>query len=462
MQQTKVFLVEDNFLIGNDIMLKLQNIGYVANKPISSAEKALQEIEKFAPDIALLDIQLRGEMDGIELATIIKNKYKIPVVFLTAYSNHKILDKAKLSDPFGYVIKPYSLRELRVTVEMALYKYKIEQQLVTSEQRHRIISELSSDFFYSLICDSADNLSFEWISKAFQRVTSYSKKEVENFNTWISHIYSHDQVILKDAIGKLLKNESVSIEYRIYNKMGKIIWINDRLKPIYDESQNKVIRIFGAVQDITKRKLAEIKLEKSYLKIKNVFCDTVMALASAMELRDQYIGGHLRKVAALSSAIAEKLGLSEDEVEGIRITGLLHDIGKIKIPGEILNKPRKLTSYEYNFIKEHPQTGYDILNEVDFPWPVAQTVLQHHEKLDGSGYPNGLKGSEIILPAKIIIVADVVSAMCSSRPYRGELGIEAALQKIENGKGTLYDSKIVDACVDLFENDNFTLNEKPN
>ncbi len=177
---------------------------------------------------------------------------------------------------------------------------------------------------------------------------------------------------------------------------------------------------------------------------------TVVALARTLEMRDPYTAGHQIKVAQLAMAIAEVLQLPPDQVEGIHLAGVVHDIGKIYIPAEILSKPGKLTDLEFNFIRSHPQRGYDILKEIEFPWPVAQMVLQHHERMNGSGYPQGLREPDIMLEARILAVADVVEAMSAYRPYRPALGIEAALEEIDRNRNTLYDPRVVDACLVLF------------
>lgn len=175
------------------------------------------------------------------------------------------------------------------------------------------------------------------------------------------------------------------------------------------------------------------------------------------EMRDPYTAGHQRRVAKLSVAIAKELGLAQVTIEAIEVAATVHDIGKIQIPSEILTKPTKLTNLEYEIIKNHPQAGYDILKDVNFSYPIAKIILQHHEKIDGSGYPNKLKGNEILLEAKIISVADVVEAMASHRPYRASLGIDFALEKIEKYKGVWYEEHIVDACIKLFKEQNYTL-----
>jgi len=206
----------------------------------------------------------------------------------------------------------------------------------------------------------------------------------------------------------------------------------------------------GNVVDITRQKQAEDNMRKAITRLHLVLEHTIYAFASTIEKRDPYTAGHQKRVAQLARAIAKEMGLSREECVGIYMTGLIHDIGKISVPTDILSKPSRLTNAEFEILKEHPRVGYDILKEVDFPWPLADMVLQHHERMDGSGYPQGLKDGEILLGARILAVADVVEAMASHRPYRPALGIDAALEEIQQGKGTLYDPQVVDTCTRLF------------
>jgi putative nucleotidyltransferase with HDIG domain len=182
---------------------------------------------------------------------------------------------------------------------------------------------------------------------------------------------------------------------------------------------------------------------------------TVQAVATALEMRDAYTAGHQRHVADLAAAIAREIALPEQQIEGIYLAALIHDIGKINIPAEILSKPNKLSPLEYQMMQTHVQTGYDIIKGISFPWPIGQIILQHHERLDGSGYPNHLKGEAILIEARVLAVADVIDAMRSHRPYRAALGLDAALDEIEKGKGKLYDPAAVDACVGLFRSKGF-------
>jgi response regulator RpfG family c-di-GMP phosphodiesterase len=192
------------------------------------------------------------------------------------------------------------------------------------------------------------------------------------------------------------------------------------------------------------------QLKAGQRKLRETMDGIIRVLGQTVEVRDPYTAGHQRRVAKLASAMAEKLGLSQDMIRGVRMAGEIHDLGKISLPAEILSKPTKLTSLEFGLIKLHPQTGYDILKEIDFSQPIAEEVYQHHERMDGSGYPRGLKGNEILIEARILAVADVVEAMNSHRPYRPALGLEKALAEIEMNRGVLYDPSAVDACLHLF------------
>ncbi|MEA3471491.1 MAG: HD-GYP domain-containing protein, partial [Thermodesulfobacteriota bacterium] len=210
-----------------------------------------------------------------------------------------------------------------------------------------------------------------------------------------------------------------------------------------------------ASHDMTKRMQAENSMKQSLSELQGALEKTVDCLISAFEMRDPYTTGHQRRVAQLTRAIAQEMDFTADEIQCIHLASLVHDIGKIHIPIEILSKPTKLTDTEFGIIKMHSQVGYEILKKADFPWPIDKIIFQHHERLNGQGYPQGLKKDEIILEAQILAVADVVEAMSSHRPYRPALGIEIAIEEILANKGILYNAEVVDICVDLFRNKNF-------
>jgi PAS domain S-box-containing protein/putative nucleotidyltransferase with HDIG domain len=233
-------------------------------------------------------------------------------------------------------------------------------------------------------------------------------------------------------------------------------WFETFKSPLFDANED-VVGTVGMARDITDRKQADDALSQSAEKVKKGLVGTIVAMSKMVEARDPYTAGHQLNVAKLSKAIAQEMGLDSDQIEGIRTGATIHDIGKIHLPAEILSKPTKLTEIEFELVKTHCQIGYDILKDIEFPWLVADIAYQHHERLDGSGYPQGLKGDEICLEARIVAVADVVEAMSSHRPYRPSLGIDAALEEIQAHKGSLYDKEAVDICVTLFNEKKFSL-----
>ncbi len=319
MKKKQILIVEDERIVAEDIKISLQKLGYSVPGTAISGEEAVKKAEDMQPDLVLMDTVLGGEMDGIEASALIRSRFGIPVVFLTACSDQKTLKKAKITEPFGYIIKPYENKDLQTAVEVALYKRKMENML---KKREKI-------------------------------------------------------------------------------------------------------------------------LQKNLIK-------TVKALALAIEMRDIYTAGHQRKVSNLACHIAEEMGLPEEHVDGLRMAGHVHDIGTMQILPETLIKPDHLSQFESYMVKMHPQFGYDILKAIEFPYPVAQIVLQHHERMDGSGYPAGLLGGNILPEARILAVADIVEAMSSPRSYRAALGIKTALEEISKDKGILYDPEVVDACLKLF------------
>jgi putative nucleotidyltransferase with HDIG domain len=198
------------------------------------------------------------------------------------------------------------------------------------------------------------------------------------------------------------------------------------------------------------------EIEQALRKLRKSMSGIIKAMSLAVESRDSYTAGHQHRVSQLSSAIALEMGLSDERVEGIRLAGIVHDLGKIAVPAEILSKPGKITDFEYEIIKNHTRVGYDILKDIEFPWPIADIVLHHHERLNGSGYPFGLEGENILVGARIIAVADVVEAMASHRPYRPALGLYIALEEVKKNRGILYDADVADACLSLFNNKKFS------
>jgi len=244
-------------------------------------------------------------------------------------------------------------------------------------------------------------------------------------------------------------------EFRFLLKDGSVRFVESQGSVIKDEN-GKVTNVIVVSRDVTGRKNAEEQLLRNFNNLQKTFKGTIQAMAAVVEIRDPYTAGHQKKVSNLAQAIAQEMGLQKDTVDTIRMAGVIHDIGKISVPSEILSKPGILTNIELSLIRVHSKSGYDILKDVELPYPIAEMVLQHHERLDGSGYPQGLKGDDILLETKIIAVADVVEAISSHRPYRPALGIDVALEEIEKNAGVLYGREAVDACLRLFREKGFT------
>lgn len=237
---------------------------------------------------------------------------------------------------------------------------------------------------------------------------------------------------------------------------GSTFWGSVSARAV-EGSDDRLAYVDGTVSDVTRRKTATEKLQASLERLGRMTDSTVSAMSLLVDQRDPYTAGHQRQVAQLAGAIARDMGLSEDTVRCVRTAAMLHDIGKMCVPSEILTKPGSISDMEYNLIKSHPRVGADILGTIDFPWPVAEVVLQHHERLNGTGYPDGLMGAEIRLESRIIAVADVVDAMSSHRPYRPAVGTDAALDLVERSAGSLFDPEVVRSCLRLFRQEGFTL-----
>ena len=239
-----------------------------------------------------------------------------------------------------------------------------------------------------------------------------------------------------------------------FRKHGGPIWLECRFVPYQHEAERHLLFLFS---DVSKRKRVEEENAVYVEKMQSALMQTVAAVTRLSEMRDPYTARHEQRVGRLAAAIGGELGLDSRRLEGLRMAGYLHDVGKMNIPAEILSKPGKLTVAEFSLVKEHAAAGYDVLKHIEFPWPVALTALQHHERLDGSGYPNGLKGAEICLEARVVAVADVVESMSSHRPYRPAFDIGQALAEVERGRGARFDADAVDACIRLFREKDYRL-----
>jgi PAS domain S-box-containing protein/putative nucleotidyltransferase with HDIG domain len=319
------------------------------------------------------------------------------------------------------------------------------------EERYQALFERSRDAVY--IHDIDGN--FTDVNVAWLKMTGYEKADILKLKLFA--FLPQDQIsVVMEATGELINNGvSKFHEFKLKRKDGSFVDVEATSFLIH--RQGKPVAVMGIARDITERKKSEEELRKINERLQKAMTGAVETISMMSELRDPYTAGHQYQVARLSAAIAEELGLPEKKVSAIRMAGTLHDIGKVSIPSEILSKPGQLSKIEMDMIRSHPKVGMEILKSIDFPFPICKYVVEHHERMDGSGYPSGLKGEEISIEARILAVADVVSAMGSHRHYRPALGIERALEEITKNKSTLYDPAVVDACLTLFTQKGFNL-----
>lgn len=324
MAKTRILIVEDEAITAKDIQMTLQDLGYEVAGTAASGEEAIQKAAEHKPALVLMDIRLQGEMDGIEAASRIRSSLDVPVVYLTAHSDKATLERAKITEPFGYILKPFEERELHSNIEMALYKHKTER-----------------------------------------------------------------------------------------------------------------------------------KLKENYSQLQDTFASIIEAIEKMIQVSAPVVNKHQQKVTQLSCAIAQEMEIQEDDIEGIRLASRIHDVGLLGIPSHILCTPKELMREEFLLYSSHTEIGFDILKDISFPFPIATMVLQHHEMMDGSGFPAGLKEKEIFFGSRILSLANAITVMISGRFNLPPITAGEAMEKIKAEKGAKYSAPVVEACVRLFTEKGF-------
>jgi response regulator RpfG family c-di-GMP phosphodiesterase len=493
---THVLIVEDHEENRTLLKLLLEANGYRVTAAGDGLE-ALAAAQRDPPDAIVSDV-LMPNMDGFALcrAWMQDEALKtIPFIFYSAtYVRTEDQQFALAQGAVRYLIKPVEaevfLRELRAVLQQwaghaapapaaplddltssALHKSalarkvedKVEQleatnrRLQESEARFRSLAEMSSDFYWE--SDAGRRLTLRTSAGRKSSTVSASERDAQirerrrdipsylsaDGPGWPAHraVLDAHQPFREFELSRLDSDGTV----RFFSISGD---------PVFDAS-GAFTGYRGVGTDISDKKRAEEQIQRHLAQIQIAFMSTVQVVTTLGEMRDPYTAGHQRRVAEIAVAIGAELGFDAHRQEGLRVAGYLHDVGKIRIPSEILSKPGKLSPAELQLVQGHAQASYDVLKGVEFPWPVAEVVLQHHERMDGSGYPQRLKGEAIRLEARIMAVADVIEAMASHRPYRAGLGIEAALSEIERGRGGVYDPVVANACLKLFRERRYQL-----
>jgi response regulator RpfG family c-di-GMP phosphodiesterase len=319
MGKARIMVVEDERISAEIIKKALQKLGYSVSSVVGSGEQAIIKAKEERPDLVLMDIVLQGEMNGIDAAQQIRLQNNIPVIYLSSYSEEELIQRAKVTEPYAYILKPFKDRELHINIEISLYRHQLEQEL-----------------------------------------------------------------------------------------------------------------------------------RKAYAKLKKTLRGTISAMSMIAEIGDPFLTGHQQRTAQLACAIAKQMDLEKDQIETIWLAAVIHDIGLISIPFELFHKPDR-SKEEQDLYNTHAMIGYNLSKPMDFEGPVAEIILQHHERINGSGYPHGISGEEILLEARILAVADIVETKTSHRPYRPPFELNAVLEEISVARSILYDEKVLDACLKLFK-----------
>ena len=447
----RVLIVEDS---EDDALLLLRELKQGGYEPlherVESAAAVRAALQAREWDIILCDYHLQG-FNGLEALDIMKeSEIDIPFIIVSGMMGEEMAVEAMKSGAHDYIMKnarqrlvPAIDRELREAA-MRHERRRTEERYRQSEEQFRLLVESAPDAIFVHIGGY-----FAYVNPAAIRLLGAQSAEQLLGRPILDRISPDHREIFRER-WRLLTEERQKVPPMVqkYLKLdGTIVHVEASAVPF---SYNDEIGGLAYLRDITERMQVEDKLMESRENLRRALGATVESIALMVETRDPYTAGHQRRVSDLAGAIAQETGIESDGVESIRMAGMIHDIGKISVPAEILSKPVRLSEIEISLIRVHPQAGYDILKDIEFPWAIGQIILQHHERMDGSGYPQGLKGDQICFEARIVAVADVVEAMASHRPYRPGLGLELALKEVSANQGNLYDERVVNACLKVF------------
>ena len=453
----RVLYIEDNnddaFIVMRELKKGAYEITCHLVETAGQFESALTDCKW---DIILADYTVPGFGAMQALSVLKASNMDIPFIIISGTVDEEIAVSAMKAGANNYIMKDRMVR-LLPTIERELSdqnarreRKRAQAEASLTNTKLTTVVEMLPDLFFIKGLDGR----YEMVNSAFEKFVGEKREYITGRAN--QAFFPQDTANALDCADNEVLRQKKTVRHDLkIEKRGAVRWFDTIKVPLLDGDGN-AIGIVGTSRDITELKAIEEELNNKLLQLQNAWEQTVKLLSDAVEIKDAYTSGHQKRVAALSVAIGRELGMSGDEITGLKMAALIHDVGKLQIPGEILSKPAKLMDAEFTLVMTHAEAGRSILKDADFPWDIAKMVYQHHERMDGSGYPLGLSGAEIIPEARIIAVADVVEAMSSHRPYRAALGIEAALKEIVENSGRLYDAAVVEACVDLFTGRNFT------
>lgn len=451
----RVLIIDDS---EDDCLLLVRQLKKGGFRPtyerVDIAEAMIDALDNHPWDLILCDYSMPGFSAFSALEIYNQNGFDMPFIIVSGTIADEVAVDAMKAGAHDYIMKnnmarlnPAIERELREARNRRERK-RADQELKRSEEKYRTLFEESRDAIY-MSDQQGDLIDF---NQSTLDLFGHSRGEMFGLSTETVFVDAHEYNRFQKALEK--KGSVRDFEAKLRKKDGTEMYclITATVRQARDQS----IRGYqGIIRDISELISNRNALEDTLKELRKALGGTIEAMALTVETRDPYTAGHQRRVSNLARAIATEMDISENRVQGIRLAGVIHDIGKISVPGEILSKPGKISEHEFGIIKEHPMVGYNILKTVDFPWPIAQIVRQHHERFDGSGYPDGLAGEDILLEARIMAVADVVEAMASHRPYRASLGTDIALREISKNRAVLYDPQVVDVCLRLFNDQGY-------
>jgi len=457
----RVLIVEDSEDDAQNLLLELRRGGYEPIFERVDTKKGMNSaLNRESWDIVLSDYSM-PKFNGLDALKIIKEReLNTPFILISGTIGEELAVNAMKAGANDYLMKD-NLKRLVPAIERELKEAQIRLERKQAEILFRKTQTKLQNLIETIpavvyIAKLDEVRSTEYVSPQIKNLLGFSAEEwLADPELWYKQIHPEDRSrVMQEFFQSYITQEPQRKEYRIKSKSGYFIWVRDE-SIIIEGEIGEANFSQGVIIDITECKKAEVELKESYNKIQKILEAIVQTLSSAIEKREPYTAGHQRRVTQLAISICKELGLPEEKIKEIQIGGLLHDLGKIAIPSEFLNRSGKLTKVELSVIRTHPLVGYDIIKDIEFPITIGQILLQHHERLDGSGYPNRLKNEEIAIEARILGVADVVEAMSSHRPYRPAFGIQKALEEISHYKGILYDPDVVEVCIKVFTEKDF-------